>query len=373
MQSKPNPNNRIKQNFSHFRRDSIPREITSVFIISLIFIGLIILLGQWIPFVSENALGFVALLFLYLPTVFLRKKGLDSRDYGLDLNEPIRGLITGILITCLTLPGFLIGFHLWETRVLHHESTPSWDNYFSWPESLRIADDAPILDEPLANGIWLRRLQRSIWLKWAENDVGTLTVESDSLLTYRGGQVPVIDLESDDQSRWRFDTSPSGGTVVFWAQEGSYLKLSSTPSAVSQTNRHIDVPGGEIDPETGGIIIRRQIWWLPFALLVQLLLVALPEEFFYRGYLQGRIDDLTPIRWNLGPFHTSPAILITSTLFALSHFLSGFNPLRLSVFFPSLVFGWLKDRSEGLVAPIVYHAACNLMVQLAVIHYWPRG
>src|SRR5690606_776306 len=32
------------------------------------------------------------------------------------------------------------------------------------------------------------------------------------------------------------------------------------------------------------------LWWLPVSLLVQLLLVALPEEFFYRGYLQRRMD-----------------------------------------------------------------------------------
>ena len=54
MQSKPNPNNRIKQFFSHFRRGSIPREITFVFIISLIFV--IISLIFYYPLLSGKKL-----------------------------------------------------------------------------------------------------------------------------------------------------------------------------------------------------------------------------------------------------------------------------------------------------------------------------
>ena len=64
-------------------------------------------------------------------------------------------------------------------------------------------------------------------------------------------------------------------------------------------------------------------------------------------------------------------IYVTSALFALGHFVIGFQVHRLAVFFPSLAFGWLRDRTNGLGASIVFHAACNLMVELTVVHYWP--
>ena len=36
------------------------------------------------------------------------------------------------------------------------------------------------------------------------------------------------------------------------------------------------------------------------------------------------------------------------------------HPSRLAVFFPALVFGWLRRRTGGVGAPVVFHAACNV-------------
>ena len=33
---------------------------------------------------------------------------------------------------------------------------------------------------------------------------------------------------------------------------------------------------------------------------------------------------------------------------------------RLGVFFPGLLFGWLQARTNALLAPILFHAACNI-------------
>jgi membrane protease YdiL (CAAX protease family) len=63
--------------------------------------------------------------------------------------------------------------------------------------------------------------------------------------------------------------------------------------------------------------------------------------------------------------------LITSAIFALLHFLVGFDPSRLAVFFPSLLFGWLYVRTGGILAPVLVHAACNLLVAFASTQYLP--
>jgi membrane protease YdiL (CAAX protease family) len=92
----------------------------------------------------------------------------------------------------------------------------------------------------------------------------------------------------------------------------------------------------------------------------QLLLVALPEEAFYRGYLQSRLDEVWPPRLRLLGADVGPGLLVTSAVFAVGHFLTIPSPARLAVFFPSLLFGWLRARTGGIGASVVFHTLCNL-------------
>jgi membrane protease YdiL (CAAX protease family) len=104
-------------------------------------------------------------------------------------------------------------------------------------------------------------------------------------------------------------------------------------------------------------------------LAAQLLIVALPEEAFYRGYLQTRLDDAWPPsrRWFGAP--VGPAILCTSAVFALGHVATIHDPGRLAVFFPSLAFGWLRARTGGVGAPLAFHALCNLFSESLMSGY----
>ena len=92
----------------------------------------------------------------------------------------------------------------------------------------------------------------------------------------------------------------------------------------------------------------------------QLLVIALPEEAFYRGYLQSALDEVWKPRWRVLGAELGPSLLVTSALFALGHLCTEFNAARLAVFFPSLVFGYLRSRSRGIGAGLVFHALCNL-------------
>lgn len=104
--------------------------------------------------------------------------------------------------------------------------------------------------------------------------------------------------------------------------------------------------------------------WPPdFALLAasQLIVVAVPEELFFRGYLMGRLEARWPPGRRLLGAPVGRAWLISSVLFALGHLLVDFNPQRLAVFFPGLVFGWMRAATGSLAAGAVYHALCNLL------------
>lgn len=95
-------------------------------------------------------------------------------------------------------------------------------------------------------------------------------------------------------------------------------------------------------------------------LAAQLLVVALPEEAFFRGYLQSALDRAWRPRWRVLGAALGPAWLVSAAIFAVGHVLTIRHPSRLAVFFPALVFGWLRARTGGIGAPLLFHAACNL-------------
>jgi membrane protease YdiL (CAAX protease family) len=102
--------------------------------------------------------------------------------------------------------------------------------------------------------------------------------------------------------------------------------------------------------------------WPSFAndAMGQLLVVALPEEAFYRGYVQTALDDIWKKRIPLLGGYLSPGLVVSSALFALGHVLTEPHPNRLAVFFPSLLFGWLRTRTNSIGPSMSFHALCNL-------------
>jgi membrane protease YdiL (CAAX protease family) len=121
-------------------------------------------------------------------------------------------------------------------------------------------------------------------------------------------------------------------------------------------------------------------WWLHFMprlhfslsvkpldaaneVLGQLFVIALPEEAFYRGYLQSRLDDAWTPRWRLLGATLGPGWLVTAAIFALGHVATVPLPARLAVFFPALLFGWLRARTGGIGASLTFHMLCNVYSQ----------
>lgn len=109
-----------------------------------------------------------------------------------------------------------------------------------------------------------------------------------------------------------------------------------------------------------------------FALLAanQVLVVALPEEMFFRGYLLGRLEEVWPPDRRLFGAPVGGALVASAALFALGHFLVDFNPARLAVFFPGLVFGWMRARTGSIAAGTAYHALCNLLADVLHTSYF---
>lgn len=80
------------------------------------------------------------------------------------------------------------------------------------------------------------------------------------------------------------------------------------------------------------------------------------EEVVFRGLIQELVQQTVSAR-AFGPL--SVANLLTSLLFTGLHFLTHTPLWAALVFFPSLVFGYFKDRHRSLRAPILLHVCYN--------------
>ncbi len=93
----------------------------------------------------------------------------------------------------------------------------------------------------------------------------------------------------------------------------------------------------------------------------QVLVIALPEEAFFRGFLQTELEPLFARRVRVLGADLSLAIPVASVIFALGHLFTNAQASRLAVFFPSLLFGFLRTRTRGIGASFMFHALCNLL------------
>jgi membrane protease YdiL (CAAX protease family) len=138
--------------------------------------------------------------------------------------------------------------------------------------------------------------------------------------------------------------------------------------------------GPNADPAESNEYSDERGWmWLFLWVATQFVLVAFPEEYFYRGFIQTRLEQGFEARAEAkGKAMTvilgfTPAILVSSILFGIGHLLVPVGGAilgnRMSVFFPALLFGWLRRRTGSILASTIYHAFSNMMVLVAAVHF----
>ncbi|MBT3181404.1 MAG: CPBP family intramembrane metalloprotease [Deltaproteobacteria bacterium] len=101
----------------------------------------------------------------------------------------------------------------------------------------------------------------------------------------------------------------------------------------------------------------------------QIFLVALPEEFYFRGYFQSAMDMMCEKRWKILGVKLGWGWIITSLVFALAHSIVYYRWWHFAIFFPALLFGYLRERTGTITASVLFHAASNLIMQWFVRCY----
>jgi membrane protease YdiL (CAAX protease family) len=97
-------------------------------------------------------------------------------------------------------------------------------------------------------------------------------------------------------------------------------------------------------------------------MVVQVLVVALPEEFYFRGYFQSTMERIFRKRWRILGVRLGWGWLLTAIIFAFAHTVITYKWWHFSIFFPALVFGYLRERTGNIIAPTLFHAASNLLM-----------
>ncbi|MEZ4470372.1 MAG: MrtP family glutamic-type intramembrane protease [bacterium] len=340
------------------------RELLLLYGLTLLASGGLTALQGSIGWIRGYLTTIVAGLFIFLPLEILQRRGEDPAALGIHGRQLGRALKCFLLVSAVVFPPYLLTFHGWQTTWLEHRLEPERARFDRWPTALQ---DAPRLAQPAEGDVWLHTEENRLWIQWR----------------LPAGQRLAVDV-----------TTP-GPHVV----QGSHLIQAQRPDGVrlaggSDGRVAVDVPGAtlKVAVEAGGDALppgrlrlgtalvaasdvpytaERSWWWLIELILVQLLLVALPEELFYRGYLQSRLDGLVGRdRRVLGVQVNLHSLVLTSALFAIGHIVTIPHPARLAVFFPSLLFGWMRRATGGIAAPIAFHAACNLLVDVVGRFYF---
>lgn len=379
------------------------REAGAIYVLGFVLVLALALLALASGLVARNLYVLVAAVFVGLPYLVLTRRGLDFEAFGLTTRRWPSDVLWGLVATAVTLPLFFAGYHGVETRVRAREYTFSVDNLRKWPAELE-GRPAGVGDGP---GVWVWTRGGNLHVALSADPASPtfVTVEADRPFHWASFGTARAHPLHDARGRRiahpaEMPTRATAGPAAAWAlattgtDRPAELVLSprtnpdgypsritigtaSRPGAAGASQAlpiylgPAASPAGDVTDRT----FERGFLWIALWSMTHLLFIALPEEYFYRGYLQTRLAQAfgdapdRPRTW-LG---VSRANLVTSALFALGHLLipvgGALYLSRAAVFFPSLAFGWLRERTGSIVAPVVYHACCNMMVLVVAVHF----
>jgi membrane protease YdiL (CAAX protease family) len=105
-------------------------------------------------------------------------------------------------------------------------------------------------------------------------------------------------------------------------------------------------------------------WELGEWLLGQLVVTALPEELFFRGFVHQLLERVWPPRRRIFGGGVGLALLVSSALFAAVHLILQPYLYRLAVFFPALLFGWMYSATGSILAGTMAHFISNTVARI---------
>ena len=98
--------------------------------------------------------------------------------------------------------------------------------------------------------------------------------------------------------------------------------------------------------------------------IVQWLVVGLPEELFFRGFLLERLERRFPPSRRILGGGVGLALVLSAAAFALIHLPKEGDPRALATFVPGLLLGWMRSATGSIVAPTITHGCFNILARV---------
>lgn len=326
----------------------------------------------WAGWLSGYVLFLVALSFIYLPTEWLSRRGEDLHDFGIGNGRLGPAAKQTLIVALCILPLYIMGFQWWNGSKHTQFSARST---LRWTEELR---ESPFTKTLRIGEVQMyTQLDRISWrwrLKPTEKQINfTWIIPSQNKVKWIGRSRGVHISSSKDETKKTsiFKIKGSGSGFLSVLTDASSFELDAKVDRKTLSSHRFKT-GALRYTQDLPLQANRSIWWLFYLALVQFFLVALPEEIFYRGYLQTRFDRLIGRdRTVFGIDFNWESTVLCSALFALAHLMTIPHPARLAVFFPSLLFGWMRRAYGTTLAPALFHALCNVVAQVLWGIYQP--
>lgn len=327
------------------QKSLIFKELTAALALAALALALTDLALPHLPtWLASPVAALPPLAFALIPLLLLRRRpDLPLPDpLGIDRAPLGRGLLLGLLASLAILPFFALGLDVVETRLWHNhryglQALQSAGISFQG-RPLHPQDHVVVLDDRRGLAV--------------ENHLKKpVTVQ------------PLCPQLPECAPRHL----PPGGRQLLLPVAAAQLEIRDTQGALLPPD--LVIAGVNAEPQDQPIAASPGLFWLLSWLFTQLLVVALPEEMFFRGYVLGRLRQIwQPRRRILGtPFGL--AHVLSAGLFALIHLVVIPAPQRLLVFFPALIFAWLAERSRGVFAPSLHHALANVTQTALLLLY----
>jgi membrane protease YdiL (CAAX protease family) len=97
---------------------------------------------------------------------------------------------------------------------------------------------------------------------------------------------------------------------------------------------------------------------------VQWLVVGVPEELFFRGFLLELLEQRFPPRRRILGGGVGLALVLSAAAFAVIHLPKDGDPRALATFFPGLLFGWMRSATGSIAASTITHGCANILARV---------
>jgi len=112
-----------------------------------------------------------------------------------------------------------------------------------------------------------------------------------------------------------------------------------------------------------GAHVRHLGWDSVEFVLVQVVVVALTEELFFRGCLLELLERRFPPKRRILGGGVGLALVLSSAAFAVVHIPKYGDVRELVKFFPGLLFGWMRSATGSILPSTIAHASSNIVIR----------